>query len=132
MAGPDAPSLSVSFRPHEHLRKRVDFEAAYNRGLRLTGRYMTMFARPNGGDAVTRNRAKRLTRELFRTRKPAIAIDLVVVPRREFLDASYATLEREFAALLDRAVRTAARGEGGQPSPGERRRARSPRTHPRV
>jgi ribonuclease P protein component len=80
---------------------------------------MTMFVRENRGDharlgvaatrkigsAVIRNRAKRLTRELFRNHKPATAIDIVIVPRREFLDASYSSLEREFDALLERATR---------------------------
>ena len=93
---------------------------------------MTMFVRPNTGEharlgiaatrkiggAVVRNRAKRLTRELFRHHRPTIAVDIVVIPRREFLDAPYSTLEREFDALLERAAR-----------PG---RPRSPRVHSRV
>ena len=54
------------------------------------------------GPAAERNRAKRLVRELFRHNKPAGAIDVVVVPRREMLDAPYARLEAEFRALLDR------------------------------
>ena len=53
------------------------------------------------GGAVIRNRAKRLTRELFRHHKPAASLDIVVVPRREFLDAPFPTLEREFGALVD-------------------------------
>jgi ribonuclease P protein component len=111
----------VTFRPHEHIRRRADFEATYQSGIKVNGRLMTVFVRHNQGHyprlgiaatrkiggAVIRNRAKRLTRELFRLHKPATAIDIVVVPRREFLDASYATLEREFAALLDRAAQPA-------------------------
>jgi ribonuclease P protein component len=56
------------------------------------------------GPAVVRNRAKRLVRELFRHNKPAVGLDLVVVPRREMLDASYASLEVEFRALLERPI----------------------------
>ena len=48
------------------------------------------------GAAVERNRAKRLVRELFRHHKPAAALDVVVVPRREMLDAPYDRLEAEF------------------------------------
>jgi len=52
------------------------------------------------GEAVERNRAKRL--ELFRHHKPAGSIDVVVVPRREMLDAPYARVEAEFRNLLSR------------------------------
>ena len=47
-----------------------------------------------------RNRAKRLVRELFRHHKPVSALDVVVVPRREMLDAPYDRLEAEFRSLL--------------------------------
>ena len=70
------------------------------------------------GGAVARNRAKRLTRELFRHHKPATAIDVVVIPRREFLDAPYPSLEREFDTLLDRVAKSG--------------RARGARVHSRV
>jgi ribonuclease P protein component len=122
----------VTFRPHEHIRRRADFEAIYQTGVKVNGRLMTMFVRHNQGDharlgiaatrkiggAVVRNRAKRLTRELFRHRKPAAAVDIVVVPRREFLDAPYPSLEREFDSLLERAAK-----------PG---RSRGPRVDSRV
>jgi len=57
------------------------------------------------GASVERNRAKRLARELFRHHKPAGAIDVVVVPRREMLEASYARVETEFLSLLSRVKR---------------------------
>lgn len=88
---------------------------------------MTMFVRKSGNDharlgiaatrkiggAVIRNRAKRLTRELFRHHKPSTALDIVVVPRREFLDAPYPSLEREFDVLLERAQSARPRGPRG-------------------
>jgi ribonuclease P protein component len=129
----------TGFRAPEHIRARADFERLYNTGRRLSGRLMTIFVGPNGtaaprlgiaatrkiGSAVVRNRAKRLARELFRHHKPPGGLDIVVVPRREMLDASYVTLEAEFRALLDR------RDEPGRPRPG-RPGAGGPRTHSRV
>lgn len=127
------------FRASEHIRARADFERVYNTGRRLSGRLMTMFVGPNGttaprlgiaatrkiGSAVIRNRAKRLARELFRHHKPPGGLDIVVVPRREMLDASYVTLEAEFRALLDR------RDEPARPRP-VRARTSGPRSHSRV
>ncbi len=104
------------FLPAEHVRKRADFELIYKTGFKRSGRLMTMFTRNREegparlgiaatrkmGAAVERNRAKRLTRELFRHHKPEGPVDVVVVPRREMLDAPYASLELEFRALLAR------------------------------
>ena len=91
----------------------------YAAGVKVNGRLMTMFVRRNTGEyarlgiaatrrigsAVIRNRAKRLTRELFRAHKPALPVDVVVIPRREFLEAPFPVLEREFNHLLERATR---------------------------
>jgi len=107
------------FYATEHVRKRADFELIYKTGFKRSGRLMTMFTREREagpsrlgiaatrkmGAAVERNRAKRLTRELFRHHKPAGPIDVVVVPRREMLDASYARVETEFCSLLARSPR---------------------------
>jgi ribonuclease P protein component len=129
------------FRPSEHIRRRVDFEQTYETGTRVSGRFMTIFTRPSNlraarlgiaatrkiGGAVVRNRAKRLVRELFRHQKPSAGLDIVVVPRREFLDAPYTSLEREFSALLERAV-----APGGEGRPARARGARRARTDSRV
>jgi ribonuclease P protein component len=135
----------VTFRPHEHIRRRAEFDTIYNAGVKVSGRLMTMFVRMNPGDharlgiaatrkigsAVVRNRAKRLTRELFRSHKPPAGVDIVVVPRREFLDAPYPNLEREFDALLHRAARTPERVPATQRGTEPRRSRRSGR-HSRV
>ena len=75
---------------------------------------MTLFIVPNGGSrsrfgvaatrklgpAIERNRAKRLAREVFRRNKIAAGLDIVIVPRREMLDASFLSLEADYRDLL--------------------------------
>jgi len=123
---PQAPSphASHAFLAGEHVRKRAEFELIYKTGFKRSGRLMTMFTREREagparlgiaatrkmGAAVERNRAKRLVRELFRHNKPAAAVDVVVVPRREMLDAAYDRIEAEFRSLLGK--RAAMRGNG--------------------
>ena len=98
------------------LRRRAEFKKVYERGIRLRGRFMTCFALPNEigsprlgvaasqkiGNAVTRNRAKRLVRELFRAHKPLTGIDIVVIPRREMVEASWQDIEADYCAALQR------------------------------
>ena len=54
------------------------------------------------GGSVERNRAKRLIREVFRRNKIANGFDVVVIPKRELLDASLSTLEDDYRKLLTR------------------------------
>ena len=102
--------------PPDRIRRRPEFERIYSTGAKVHGRYMTLFVMVNGtdaprlgiaatrklGSAVDRNRAKRRARELFRRRKQVGGLDIVIVPRREMLDAPFASLEAEYASLLGR------------------------------
>jgi ribonuclease P protein component len=93
----------------------------FDLALRTRGQYLTLLIAPNAsdttrlgivasrklGDAVRRNRAKRLIREIFRL-TPSVpgrpGVDVVVIPRRELFDAAYSSLESDFRAALTRSV----------------------------
>ena len=84
---------------------------------------MTVFVLPNNGPAarlgvaatrkigssVDRNRAKRLAREVFRRHKMAAGLDIVIVPRREMLDAPFVSLEADYRDTLERSGRQSQR-----------------------
>jgi len=88
----------------------------YERGVRIHSRYSTIFVLPNNravgrlgiaatrklGGAVQRNRAKRLIREVFRRNNIASGFDIVVIPKRDLLDASLSSLETDYRTLLER------------------------------
>jgi ribonuclease P protein component len=109
---------SHPFTKTQRVRRRGEFQHIFDIGYRISTRYFTLLLAPSPsstprlgivaskklGDAVRRNRAKRLIRELFRhiDGPPGAAVDVVVIPRRELFDAVYTDLEREFHAAWRR------------------------------
>lgn len=87
----------------------------------MQGRYFTLVLAPNSGgstrlgivaskklgDAVKRNRAKRVIRDIFR-KTPAIAggpgVDVVVIPRGTLFEATYDALAGDFRGALRRGL----------------------------
>jgi ribonuclease P protein component len=117
---------SQRFGKARRLTRRAEFQRVFDTGQRGHGRFMTLLIAPNScgrdrlgivaskklGDAVRRNRAKRLIREVFRQNHPLSGpqgVDVVVIPRRELFDAAYSNLANDFRTALRR---TAARLPG--------------------
>lgn len=114
-------SSGHTFPKARRVRRRADFQRVFEDGKRFHGRYLTVLLRPNPagarrlgvvasrklGGAVDRNRAKRLIREMFRqelTGEPGEGYDLVVIPRRELLDAGFSSLRQDFRTVWRRAA----------------------------
>jgi ribonuclease P protein component len=69
------------------------------------------------GRAARRNRAKRQLRECFRRNKPARALDVVLVAKREMLNVTWAELEREYRRRLGEFERRLSRTRGASAAP---------------
>jgi ribonuclease P protein component len=109
----------LRFRRTQRIRRRAEFQQIYKQGTRVSSRYYTLFIQANRlavgrlgvaatrklGGAVVRNRAKRLVREVFRRSGIAPGFDIIVVPRRELLETSFAVLETEYRATVERYFR---------------------------
>jgi ribonuclease P protein component len=107
-----------------HLRSSAEFRRVYTGGVRFQGRLMTAFALPNGlehhrfgitasrkavGNAVERNRAKRLLRETFRlSRRELEALgakyDWVLNARSSLLRVKLESALEDFQAIVMQAV----------------------------
>ena len=108
------------FRKTQRVRRRGEFQTVFDRGVRIHGRYLTLLMAPASGTlsrlgivaskklgiAVSRNRAKRLIREVFRHHPPRAGrpVDVLVIPRRELLDAAYGNIESDFKGACRRAM----------------------------
>lgn len=111
--------MSAAFGSQCRLRRRGEFDRAFQRGSKKHGRLMSVFVLPKPsagprlgiaasrklGGAVERNLAKRRIRETFRLADLRVGADIVVVPRTELLAAPFPQLRNEFTQLVDRAIR---------------------------
>lgn len=108
------------------VRARRDFQRVYQRGLRASGRWLTVVVlrtRDQGparvglsvskdhGSAVRRNKIKRLLREAFRHERAALprALDVVLIPRPTRDKLLLAVLRLELVELVGKALATSGR-----------------------
>jgi len=105
-------------RPTERLKKRREFDAAFERGRRFRGRLVMLVAAPNDvphprlgiiasrrvGGAVRRNRAKRLLREAFRLNKDRLRapLDVVMIASPRLPEMRFADVEAEVRSLFQK------------------------------
>jgi ribonuclease P protein component len=113
--------VAQTLRRDERIRRRPEYQRLHAKGVRTHGRYLTLLILPNDlptsrlgivasrrlGGATRRNRAKRLARELFRRAKTDAGLDVVVLPRRAFLDVDFESLEADYRSTLLRHRRRA-------------------------
>ena len=119
------------------LKKKKDFQAVYSRGKSYANRFLVLYVfRSNGfqgkvgfaagkklGNAVKRNRVKRLLRESYRMHQSEIeeGVSLLLVGRKAALAVKCQELEKAFLALGRKAGIMAGRKSFDS---GERRRSR--------
>jgi len=104
-------------RGEQYLTKRAQYVLVYDKGRSWVDRLVVVKALPNGGDlpryglsvsrrvgnAVTRNRVKRLLREVLRATALKPGWDIVFIARPAAAAASYDDIRRSAAGLLARA-----------------------------
>jgi len=104
--------------PRRRLRRKSDYEVTYARGRRLGDGFFAIVACPNDaggarlglavarkatGDAVQRNRVRRVIRETFRLRQHDLpSVDIVVSARAGIRKARNAELRASLNTLWDR------------------------------
>ena len=104
----------------QRLVKASLFREAFAQKKSVVGRFMVLWLREGEGAslrlgvvtskkvsnrAVDRNRARRVLRDIFRRRRAEFSgdVDVVIIARRNLLDASYADVEAELLQLARKA-----------------------------
>ncbi len=114
-----APETSLAVERRIRLRRTTDVRLVYDEGRSWAHPLLVLVARPNGldfsrvgvtasrrvGNAVARNRAKRLMREAARCLYPQFGVgwDVMLIARAAILKVKEPQVEQALASLLRRA-----------------------------
>ena len=121
----DGERAGQGFPSERRIRKRADFRAVYDGGVRRGASCFTVFALATNarlpgrvgltvtrriGNAVTRNRCKRRLREAMRKNWNVLpdGVDVVLHARRSLATSRAAQVENEIARVLPEAIRRSA------------------------
>lgn len=101
------------------LRKNKEFKLTYEKGCLLKGEYLVLYYRKNDqenskfgfsiskkiGNAVVRNRIKRILRECCRINRDKIVngYNIIFVARSKIKGINYHLVEKEMLAMLEKA-----------------------------
>jgi ribonuclease P protein component len=121
------------FRPRQRLRTAAEFDRVFRRGQRFDGALFVLVAAANDaghdrlglavsrrvGGAVTRNRVRRLLREIFRNleRGARPGADLVILGKPELARSSLEEIGRELHARVRRFERAPGRSRARPAAP---------------
>lgn len=112
------PIMNARFQKSERLVKRKEFQRVFDEGRKFRNNELLVYAMPNGmdksriglvvgrkvGNAVKRNRIKRILREAFRLNKGLLnsGTDLIFIPRPGLTSPTLSTIEDGFRRLLSK------------------------------
>ncbi len=109
-------AMNARFTKSERLLKKNEFQKVFDEGRTFRNNELLVYAMPNGmdksriglvvgkkvGNAVRRNRIKRILREAFRLNKGLlrISVDIVLIPRPGLTSPMLSAIEDGFKRLL--------------------------------